>query len=76
MKLDRETADRFLLWFAIATFAVSVIGWPLSQATVASDEPPFTLGLSWFAVVQGSLVFIVSALIRKDGNEDNSSGPE
>lgn len=29
----------------------SVIGWPLSQLTVAKDEPRFTLGLSWLALI-------------------------
>lgn len=29
----------------------STVGWPLTQLTVARDEPPFTLGLSWFAIV-------------------------
>ena len=34
------------------TLAVgSTIGWPITQLTVARDEPPFTLGLSWFAIV-------------------------
>lgn len=31
--------------------AVSVIGWPATQATIARGEPPFTLGLSWLAII-------------------------
>lgn len=27
------------------------IAWPLTQFTIAKHEPPFTLGLSWFAIV-------------------------
>ena len=29
----------------------SCIGWPVSQLTWARGEPPFTLGLSWLAIV-------------------------
>lgn len=69
--MNRELADRFLLWFAVAQLVVSLIGWPLSALTVARDEPMFVLGLSWFAIIQGALVFVVTALIRKDGNGDD-----
>jgi hypothetical protein len=34
-------------WLAV----LSIIGWPVTQATVARDEPPFTLGLSWLAII-------------------------
>lgn len=29
----------------------SIIGWPVTQLTIAKDEPPFTLGLSWLAII-------------------------
>jgi hypothetical protein len=29
----------------------SLIGWPVTQFTIARDEPPFTLGLSWLAII-------------------------
>lgn len=29
----------------------ALIGWPVTQMTIARDEPPFTLGLSWLAIV-------------------------
>lgn len=29
----------------------ALIGWPATQLTIARDEPPFTLGLSWLAIV-------------------------
>lgn len=29
----------------------SIIGWPLSQLTIARHEPPFILGLSWLAII-------------------------
>lgn len=30
---------------------VSLVGWPLTQLTIARGEPPFTLGLSWLAII-------------------------
>lgn len=68
MKLTRAKADRFLLWFALAQLLVSVIGWPVTALTLARDEPRFVLGLSWFAIIQNALVFVVTALIRQDGD--------
>ncbi len=47
-------------------FVGSFICWPLSQLTVAASEPPFTLGLSWFAVVLNGLGIIVTAQVNKD----------
>lgn len=44
----------------------SLIGWPLSQFTVARDEPPFVLALSWFAVVLNAWGIIVACQINKD----------
>lgn len=44
----------------------SVIGWPLSQLTVAANEPPFILGLSWFAIVLGAFNTIVSCQVNRD----------
>lgn len=29
----------------------ALIGWPVTQLTIARDEPPFTLGLSWLAII-------------------------
>ena len=29
----------------------AIIGWPLTQFTVARHEPPFTLALSWLAII-------------------------
>lgn len=30
---------------------VALVAWPVTQLTVARGEPPFTLGLSWLAIV-------------------------
>ena len=44
----------------------SAIGWPLSQMTVARDEPPFVLGLSWFAILLGAWNTIVTTQVNRD----------
>ena len=30
---------------------LSIVAWPVTQFTVAKDEPPFVLGLSWLAII-------------------------
>ena len=44
----------------------SLIGWPLSALTVAKDEPPFILGLSWLAISLTALDFLKSARVHRD----------
>lgn len=41
-------ARLYAAWFLLGG---SMIGWPLSQMTIARDEPPFILGLSWLAII-------------------------
>lgn len=42
----------------------AVIGWPLSQLTVAKDEPTFTLALSWLAIILTSLDLLSTQDVR------------
>jgi hypothetical protein len=42
---------RIARWLVIA----SLIAWPVTQFTIARDEPPFTLALSWFAITLTAL---------------------
>lgn len=30
---------------------LAIPAWPITQFTIAKSEPPFTLGLSWFALI-------------------------
>lgn len=30
---------------------IAIVAWPLTQATVARNESPWTLGLSWLAII-------------------------
>lgn len=43
----------------------SAIGWPLSQATIAASEPPFTLGLSWLAITLTALDILGTQDVRR-----------
>lgn len=47
----------------------SVIGWPLSALTVAADEPPFILGLSWLAIILTSLDLLTSSQVHQEQGE-------
>ena len=49
----------------------ATIGWPITQFTVARDEPPFTLGLSWFAIVLTAVDIYLTTDVRAEGAGDN-----
>jgi hypothetical protein len=56
-------AQLILAWVLLVG---SAIAWPISQLTVARGEPPFVLGLSWFAIVLGAWNTIVTTQVNKD----------
>lgn len=45
---------------------MSAIAWPLTQLTVASGEPPFVLGLSWFAITLTALDIWATTDVRAE----------
>lgn len=47
-----------------------LIGWPVSQLTVAKGEPPFTLGLSWLAIILTAADLLKTSRVHKDQTED------
>lgn len=47
----------------------SAIAWPVTQLTVARSEPPFTLGLSWFAITLTALDVFLTADVRAQDDE-------
>lgn len=51
----------YLAWVLLAG---AIIGWPLSQFTVAKDEPPFILGLSWLAIIVTAIDVISTQDVR------------
>jgi uncharacterized membrane protein YfcA len=44
----------------------SLVGWPLSALTVAADEPPFILGLSWLAITLTAMDLLKTSRVHKD----------
>lgn len=42
----------------------AVIGWPLTMLTVAKGEPPFTLALSWLAIILTALDILSTQDVR------------
>lgn len=44
----------------------AIIGWPLSQLTVARHEPPFTLGLSWLAIILTAADLLSTSQVKRD----------
>jgi hypothetical protein len=46
-QLSPTTRARVARWLCF----LALVAWPVSQVTVARNEPPFTLGLSWLAIV-------------------------
>lgn len=55
-------------WFLLIG---SLIGWPVSAVTWASEEPPFILGLSWFAITLTALDVLFTADVRSEIDEDH-----
>ena len=50
------------------------IGWPVSAFTLARDEPPFVLGLSWLAIILTALDLLTSSQVHEEQGEDQSPG--
>lgn len=44
----------------------SIVAWPLTQLTIARNEPPFTLGLSWLAIILTAADFLKTSRVHKD----------
>lgn len=56
-------------WFIRANtllLLVAIVGWPVTQLTVARDEPPFVLGLSWLAIIVAAWGNLLTAAVKDD----------
>lgn len=52
----------------------SVVGWPVSALTWASEEPQFVLGLSWLAIIVSSAELLTASQVHEEqGEEDGKS---
>lgn len=50
----------------------SLIGWPVSALTVAKDEPPFVLGLSWLAIILTAADLLATTDVRGQTSKETS----
>lgn len=48
----------------------SIIGWPVSALTVARDEPPFILGLSWLALTLTAADLLKTSRVHRDQGDE------
>lgn len=48
----------------------AAVGWPVSMLTVAADEPPFVLSLSWLALVVESLSLLTTSQVHEEQGKD------
>jgi hypothetical protein len=63
--LGKVDMKRKIAW---ALLIVSGIGWPLTQLTIAKEEPPIILALSWLAII---LTALDGVWITEDQSDDD-----
>lgn len=44
----------------------SIVGWPVTMLTVARDEPPFVLSLSWLAIILAAAELLTSSQVHEE----------
>jgi len=47
----------------------AIVGWPVTQLTIARDEPPFTLGLSWLAIILTAADLVSTSQVHQEQGE-------
>jgi hypothetical protein len=60
------------LWGAWILLVVCLVGWPVSVVSLAKEEPPFVLSLSWLALILTAIDIIFTADVRKKEEERDS----
>jgi uncharacterized membrane protein YfcA len=48
----------------------AIIGWPASQLTIARNEPPFTLALSWLAIILTAVDLLTTSQVHEENAGD------
>jgi hypothetical protein len=59
--------------FAWVLLVTSLAGWPLSMLTVAKDEPPFVLSLSWLAIALTAVDVLFTSDVRRHVDDDGEA---
>lgn len=66
MTPSANTLQIVLVVFWWILLVASLVLWPISMFTFASEEPPVVLSLSWFAVTLTAATGLVAAYVKKD----------
>ena len=69
MALEQKTSTTIIIWASWILLVVSVVAWPVTAYTVAKDEPPFILGLSWFAIIYAAANTLLTAYTKRSAEE-------
>lgn len=70
--LNSARGRRIRVVAAFWTIPLSLICWPLSALTFASQEPMFVLGLSWLAITITCIDVLTSSQIHEEGGDDGN----
>lgn len=62
---------KFLVRSSWVILIVSIVGWPVSQFTVARHEPPFILALSWLAMIYTAANIVITLQVKKDTKDSS-----
>lgn len=49
----------------------SVTGWPATVSTLAKDEPPLVLALSWLAIIAACVVLLTCSQVHQQQGQSN-----
>jgi hypothetical protein len=49
----------------------ATVGWPVSMLTVARDEPPFVLSLSWLAIVIEAASLLTASQVHEQQSKSD-----
>jgi ribose/xylose/arabinose/galactoside ABC-type transport system permease subunit len=66
-----QRARRIRIVIAWALLVGALVGWPLSMLTVARDEPPFVLSLSWLAIILAAAELLTASQVHKEQGEQS-----
>jgi hypothetical protein len=58
------------VWMNGVLLVAALVGWPLTQFTVARHEPAFVLGLSWMAIILACWGNLLTATVKRDTTGD------
>lgn len=72
-----QRARRIRVALAWVFLVGSLIGWPASMLTLAKDEPPFTLSLSWLAISLAAAELLTSSQVHEEqGEQKDDTRPQ